>query len=87
MARFENEYSCRRYRVPMVQISIGGKRMKRYLIFGGSHYYPSGGWRDLKHTTDSLDEARGFKVAFMQESLVWMHIVDTLTMEIIEEAE
>lgn len=30
--------------------------MKRYLLFKGVDYYPSGGWEDFKGDYDSVDE-------------------------------
>lgn len=32
--------------------------MKRYALFGGENYYPSGGWGDFLATADSIDELR-----------------------------
>jgi len=31
--------------------------MKRYLLFAGDHYYPSGGWRDFQGSFDTGTEA------------------------------
>jgi len=31
--------------------------MKRYLLFGFSHYYPYGGWKDLEGSYDTIGEA------------------------------
>ena len=31
--------------------------MKRYLLFAGDQYYPSGGWNDFKNSFHSLKEA------------------------------
>jgi hypothetical protein len=31
--------------------------MKRYLVFAGDDFYPSGGWKDLKDSFNSFEEA------------------------------
>ena len=67
--------------------------MKKYLVFGGDYYYPSGGWEDFQGGFDSLDDAilsitkgkknackhKGFK-SCLQE---WNHIVNSETGEIV----
>lgn len=37
---------------------MGGNEMKRYLVFGYSQYYPSGGATDAQGSADTLDEVR-----------------------------
>ncbi len=32
--------------------------MKRYLAFVMDHYYPAGGWNDLKGSYDTLEQAK-----------------------------
>ena len=55
--------------------------MKRFLLFSGDHYYPSGGWKDFCGDYDSVEEAtqylksQCFKDYYMSNS--WYHIVDT----------
>lgn len=54
--------------------------MKRYLLFCGYDYYPSGGWSDFVGSYDSILEAhRG--MIFKD----WYHIVDSTTLEIVKE--
>lgn len=48
--------------------------MKRYLLFNGSNYYPSGGWRDFAGCFDDLEYA--IEVA-KHMYCDWWHIVDT----------
>jgi hypothetical protein len=50
--------------------------VKRYLLFYGDNYYPSGGWDDFKGDFDSVDEA---KVAFEKQREDWGHVVDVAT--------
>lgn len=49
--------------------------MKRYLLFAGLIYYPSGGWGDFVCDSDDLDEIR--IKARSDEDFQWSHIVDT----------
>lgn len=58
--------------------------MKRYLVFGGDTYYPSGGWNDYIGEFDKSDEACGFCYGFIRNtSGRWVHMVDTKHMEMI----
>ena len=34
--------------------------MKRFALFAGSNYYPSGGWADFEGSFDSVEEAQKF---------------------------
>jgi len=68
--------------------------MKRYLIFGGSSYYPSGGFADLIGDADTLDEAiataADLEKRFPQCSfggVEWWHVIDTQTRECVRESE
>lgn len=56
--------------------------MKRYLVFAGNDYYPSGGWKDLKGDAHSKDAAL-LMVANL--SCDWWQIVDTETRAVIHE--
>lgn len=56
--------------------------MKRYLLFAGGIYYPTGGWDDYKATADSLEELY-IKGAEYKAEYKWFHVVDTQTMEIV----
>lgn len=52
--------------------------MARYFIFGGTTYYPGGGFFDLVGRADSLEEA--MEVAFSRTkelSLDWWHVCDS----------
>jgi len=59
--------------------------MKRYILFTGSNYYPSGGWEDFNATSDDIaDLADIIKADFTEQELnTWWHILDTKTMDII----
>jgi len=51
--------------------------MKRYLLFGGDNYYPSGGWYDF---IDSFDTAAEAQAAAEQEHRTeWWHVIDGTT--------
>lgn len=56
--------------------------MKRYLLFSGSDYYPSGGWKDFNDSFDSAEEARAKGNSFEPE-YYWYHVVDSQTGQII----
>jgi hypothetical protein len=58
--------------------------MKQYLVFAGSDYYPSGGWKDFKGSFDSIDEAKKFLNTEELRSYDWWQIVDTTTQEVVE---
>jgi hypothetical protein len=45
--------------------------MKRYLLFTGNQYYPSGGWSDFKGSFDTVEEA------LIETRGDWWHIVDS----------
>ena len=48
--------------------------MKRYWLFAGSNYYPSGGMEDFKECSDSLDYLKGY--ILRMEFAEWAHIYD-----------
>jgi len=48
--------------------------MKRYLVFKGDQYYPSGGWADFADSFDTLDDAFIALASWRQD---WWHIIDT----------
>lgn len=74
--------------------------MKRYLLFGGMRYYPSGGWEDFVNSFDSIDEAvkvgteyktrHGYEIGNGKPMTIkywdheWFMIVDRETGEIIK---
>lgn len=48
--------------------------MKKYLLFTGDTYYPSGGWDDFVDDFDSIEEALAYAAKNGRD---WFHIVDT----------
>lgn len=61
--------------------------LKRYLLFVGDKYYPSGGMKDFKGDFDSLNEAqrifRSKKEEYCYRSgYSWYHILDQETRKI-----
>jgi hypothetical protein len=61
--------------------------LRRYLVFAGSHYYPSGGFNDFEESFDLLDVAWGYAKGRAAESYKWSHIVDITTGEVVGEFE
>jgi hypothetical protein len=57
--------------------------MKRYIVFAGYQYYPSGGWRDFCGDFDTKDEAHAHGQDMTWKTrggnLDWYHVVDTET--------
>jgi len=56
--------------------------MKRYLLFCGDRYYPSGGWEDFKGSFNSIEDAIAAAQGFAEthDSFLvcdWYHVVDT----------
>lgn len=47
--------------------------MKRFLVFSGDQYYPSGGWGDFQGGYDTLEEALASPDYTKAD---WGHIVD-----------
>lgn len=47
--------------------------MKRFILFAGDDYYPSGGWKDFRGDFNSRDEARDEAIRLRCD---WYHIVD-----------
>jgi hypothetical protein len=60
--------------------------VKRYAIFGGHEYYPSGGMKDFIASSDDLSWSEGFARGWCADSLRWAHVADTRTSEIVFEA-
>jgi hypothetical protein len=50
-----------------------GDMVKRYLLFAGDNYYPSGGWHDSVKGYDDIDSARK---AGRETAGEWWHVVD-----------
>ena len=57
--------------------------MKKFMVFTGSDYYPSGGMKDFRADFDTLDEALKFLVKD-PESRDWFQIYNTETREIVD---
>lgn len=70
--------------------------MKRYLLFVGYNYYPSGGWDDFVNSYDTVEEAMlavndKETPYFKQDAFLsypktignvdWWHVIDTTTGE------
>lgn len=68
---YQSEYYHTYFRSPPVF------ERKKYYLFCGSKYYPSGGWQDFKNSFCSVDEA----IAFLNANVdiyerQWYQIVD-----------
>ena len=61
--------------------------MKRYLLFGGSLYYPSGGWEDFVMKSDEIVELEEIGISRFGGEYEWFHIVDTEREEEFEERQ
>lgn len=55
-------------------------KTKRYMLFAGSEYYPSGGMDDLKGTFDTVEEATAEGYAKRYD---WFHVVDRETLDVV----
>ncbi len=56
--------------------------MKRYALFAGQDYYPSGGWDDFQSSHDTADQAVTALTATAATSDCdwdWAHIIDLHT--------
>ena len=57
--------------------------MSKYLLFGGSKWYPSGGWNDYIGEFDSIPQV----LAHLNKNkfdVDWIHVVDTATKQIVD---
>ena len=61
------------------------KKLKRYLLFGGDNYYPSGGADDLLGDYETVDLAN--EDAGNNDSIDWFHVLDIETGEIVSDSE
>lgn len=66
--------------------------MKRYLLFGGNNYYPSGGAEDFINDFDSIEETNQCIIQrsseekeFFTECDIWYNILDTENRILIKE--
>ncbi len=57
--------------------------MKRYALFAGDQYYPSGGWDDFIGTYDSVEDALEAEAKRTRHD--WYQIVDLTTGEQVNE--
>ena len=55
--------------------------MKRYLLFSGNDYYPTGGWGDFVDDFDTIEEAEAYARKEPLSEWQWWHIIDTETKE------
>jgi len=58
--------------------------VKRFWVFGGDVYYPSGGIEDLKLKTDELAQALNAAKRF-EGNHSWAHVYDTYLAEVVFE--
>ena len=52
---------------------------RRYCVFAGADYYPSGGWHDFRASRDTLEEAVQAAEALMEDEFLqcsWYHVFD-----------
>lgn len=54
---------------------------KRYLLFAGEYYYPSGGFNDYVGSFESISDA----LSNVMSHHDWYHIVDLESLKIIDE--
>lgn len=54
--------------------------LKRFLLFCGADYYPSGGWGDFVGDFETMEEALERKNVINEE---WFQIVDIETAEVV----
>lgn len=65
-----------------------GGAVKRYMLFAGERFYPSGGWDDFLGAFDSTEGARAHVAALKPRLHIedgdWFQIVDTEAMEVVD---
>jgi len=62
--------------------------MKRFILFGGSQFYPKGGMFDYLGSFDSRDAAGVEGVLkYTADDIDWYHVVDTESGMIVENRE
>jgi len=57
--------------------------MKRFLVFSGQSYYPSGGFQDFDSAHDTFEEAQAARQA-LHSQYGWSQIADLTTLSIVE---
>lgn len=55
--------------------------MKRFIVFAGSTYYPTGGWGDMKSSFDTFEEANDLVSSV--DNYDWFEIVDITTGKVV----
>jgi len=55
--------------------------MKRYALFAGDYYYPSGGWNDFRGSFETVEAA----VDAVAPHYDWYHVVDLTTGELVKD--
>lgn len=55
--------------------------MKRFFLFGGDNYYPSGGWGDF---VGDFDSRRDAVLSGMASKNDWWHVIDIQTKKVID---
>lgn len=59
--------------------------MKRFLLFMGDCYYPSGGWNDFAAQADTWEEILKIRIERMSKySMPWWHVYDAQEKAIIQ---
>ena len=56
MEKYKNKYN--KYKNKYINLKNDINYASNYYIFAGETYYPSGGWKDLYLTTDTLEKAK-----------------------------
>jgi hypothetical protein len=55
-------------------------KVKRFVLFAGETYYPSGGWGDFNGSFDTIEEARAAE-SIAESGGDWTQIIDLETGE------
>ena len=58
--------------------------MRRFIVFAGDEYYPSGGWLDFESSHDTLEAALLVANALRRGRADWSHVVDSESGEVTE---
>lgn len=59
--------------------------MKRYLLFAGNDYYPSGGWHDLKASFD--DRPTDDQIVQLTREYDWWDLVDLIEFRVVADCQ
>lgn len=59
-------------------------RLKRYILFAGDYYYPSGGWDDYAASDDDLETLKATADSLVDSNATygsaWAHVIEAETM-------